>query len=362
MWMVADSLMAPQRGGLPSRLIPLPFELAAQAEAVGWTLRDVIIWRKDRTRPWSHPGKLRNGFEYVMFFVKSKKFTFNMDRIRETGNLKSWWVKYPERHNPWGMTPDNVWEIPIPVQGSWDNSALRHACPFPPELVRRMIALSSNEGDVVFDPFAGSGAVVTTAYAEGRRGLGVELNPEYVASFLATSPLEVRKKPIEVRSVSAMTRRLLELRMLKYPKDLAKQVLRSGFTSAHIKAIVMSVDTVNWKPATSSYGSISCSVIVPDEFSEMETARLLKRIEEVTEIAPLSKYGLSVRFDVKTLAAFGAASSGGSMAVYTKGRTWHAAFSLDAEEVETWLRGSGTQTIVPIISSLLVEQTLEESL
>ncbi len=208
MWVVADSLLDRRKSGSPSRLVPLPFELAAQAESVGWTLREVVIWRKDRTRPWSHHGKLRNGFEYVLFFVKSNSFTFNVDRLRDTGNLKSWWVKYPERHNPWGMSPDNVWEIPIPVQGSWDNSAFRHACPFPPELVRRMVVLSSDEGDVVFDPFAGSGAVVTGAIQEGRRGLGIELSPEYVSLFRESAPA-VRRENLESKPVSVMTQRLL---------------------------------------------------------------------------------------------------------------------------------------------------------
>jgi DNA modification methylase len=362
MWVVADSLLERRhKNGSPSRLIPLPFELAAQAESVGWTLREVVVWRKDRTRPWSHHGKLRNGFEYVLFFVKSNSFTFNVDRLRDTGNLKSWWVKYPERHNPWGMAPDNVWEIPIPVQGSWNDSAFRHACPFPPELVRRMVALSSDEGDVVFDPFAGSGAVVKGAIQEGRRGLGIELNPEYVSLFREGAPA-VRREKSELKPVSLMTQRLLELRMLKYPKELAKQVLRGGFTTSHVRAVLMEVESVNYKPARTGYGKINCSVVVADELSEIESARLSKLLSDLVGKAPLSKYGLEVHCSIVSVAEAGAKFEDSDVSIYTRGRTWHADTTLAGGRLEGWIREAGTPTIVPIISPLHVQQSLEESL
>lgn len=362
MWVVADSLMEKRRKtGSASRLIPLPFELAIQAEAVGWTLREVVIWRKDRTRPWSHHGKLRNGFEYVLFFVKSDDFIFNVDSLRDTNSLKSWWIKYPERHNPWGMAPDNVWDIPIPVQGSWDNSAFRHACPFPPELVRRMVALSSDQGDIVFDPFAGSGAVVSGANREGRRGLGTEINSEYVDLYRKTS-LEVLRPKVDPKPVSAMTQRLLELRMLKYPKELAKQILRGGFTTSQIRAILMEVESVNYRPARSGYGEISCSVVTADDISEMEVARLRKIISEASERPPLSKYGLAVRTDVILTSEIGARFEGGEVSVYRRGRTWNADFRLDGSRFGEWIRTADEPTVVPIVSPLHVRQSLEESL
>lgn len=361
MWVVADSLLDRGKAGSPSRLVPLPFELAAQAESVGWTLREVVIWRKDRTRPWSNHGKLRNGFEYVLFFVKSNSFKFNVDRLRDTGSLKSWWVKYPERHNPWGMSPDNVWEIPIPVQGSWDNSAFRHACPFPPELVRRMIVLSSDEGDVVFDPFAGSGAVVTGAYQEGRLGLGIELSKKYVSLFRGVAA-PARREKLESKPVSIMTQRLLELRMLKYPKELAKQVLRGGFTTSHVRAVLMQVESVNYKPARMGYGAIDCSVVVAEELSELENARLAKLLLEVVEKAPLSKYGLAVQCDVVSIAEAGAKFVDTDVSIYTRGRTWQADTMLAGTKLEDWIRGAGTPTVVPIVSPLHVQQSLEESL
>ena len=362
MWVIADSvLQGRQKNGAPSQLVPLPFDLAAQAKSVGWTLREVVIWRKDRTRPWSHRGKLRNGFEYVLLFVKTNNFTFNVDRLRDTRNLQSWWVKYPERHNPWGMSPDNVWEIPIPVQGSWDGSALRHACPFPHELVRRMVVLSSNEGDVVFDPFAGSGAVVSGAINEGRLGLGIELNPEYVSIFReSTTP--VRRQTPAPEPVSVMTQRLLELRMLKYPKELAKQLSREGFTAYQVRAVLMEVESVNYKPARTGYGKIDCSIVVADQLSEIEQARLSKFANDAIGRAPLSKYGLEVQCTVLSIAQAGAKFEERQVSIYTKGKTWHADVTLAGLDLEDWLRNAGIQIVVPIVSPLHVRQSLEESL
>lgn len=361
LWVVADSLLDRPRKGHPSRLVPLPFELAAQAEAVGWTLREVIIWRKDRTRPWSHRGKLRNGFEYVLFFVKTKDFVFNVDRLRDTTSLKSWWVKYPERHNPWGMTPDNVWEIPIPVQGSWDNSAARHACPFPPELVRRMLLLSSDEGDVVFDPFAGTGAVISGARREARRGLGLELNQEYISTFI-DSAVEISSKRAEAAQVGAMTQRLIELRMLKFPKELAKQILRAGLTTSKIRGIVMDVVAVNYKPANNKYAVVQCYVIVCDEFTELEYARLSKILSESVGKAPLSKYGIDAECSVATVSsAWQIIETPSAMSIYTKGNTWHAAATMSSANLTEWIRENGVPKVVPIFSPLHVQQSLEES-
>jgi hypothetical protein len=342
----------------------LPFDLAAEAAKAGWTLREVVIWRKDRTRPWSHAGKLRKGFEYVLFFVKSSSFKFNVDRLRETNGLKSWWVKYPERHNPWGMTPDNVWEIPIPVQGSWADSSIRHACPFPPELVRRMLALSSDEGDVVFDPFAGTGMVVATSETENRRALGIELNPHYVEAFRQRVRPEVvgRKAELPEQTVGLMTQRLLELRVLKYPKDLTKQLLRAGFTSSQILGVVLQVQSMNWKPAKTNYASITCTILVEDNLSEFETARLTRSIQEAGARAPLSLYGLKVQFELSTLENAFSDLGDEEMSVYTNGRTWNASHVIAAESLAAWIRDRGALPVLPVISRLRVNQSLEESL
>src|SRR5947209_2081451 len=112
LWIVADSF---SRSG---RLIPLPFDMAQRAKEAGWHLTNTLVWNKTRTLPWSGKGQLRGVFEHILFFTKSEKYKFFVDRIREPTELKRWWVKYPERYNPRGKVPTDIWTFPIPTQGS----------------------------------------------------------------------------------------------------------------------------------------------------------------------------------------------------------------------------------------------------
>ena len=69
----------------------------------------------------------------------------------------------------------NVWSIP--TQGRPD----AHFATFPDELPRRCILAGTKEGDTVLDPFAGSGTTLAVAQALGRKSVGLDLNPEYLA-------------------------------------------------------------------------------------------------------------------------------------------------------------------------------------
>lgn len=226
LWIVADTLRPkPEAGGVwPLQL--LPFQLAEEATKVGWILRDVIIWIKDKTLPWSSRGRMRNGFEYVLLFVKSDAFKYHVDRLRAPGDLEQWWVRYPERYNPQGKAPANVWAVPIPVQGSWANTTIQHACPLPADLVERMLLLSTDDGDVVLDPFAGSGVVVAEAQRLGRKGVGVELVERHVEAFRSTVLPEITERrgtdllKEQRNRRDDLERTILDLRAVKYPKVL----------------------------------------------------------------------------------------------------------------------------------------------
>jgi DNA modification methylase len=164
----------------------LPFEVADRLKDIGFTLKDVIIWDKKRTLPWTNKGEMRNVFEYIMVFSKGEEMKHEVNRIKNPKDLKKWWVKYPERYNPKGKTPSNIWEFSnrwefdIPTQGAWSDDSVRHACPFSPRLVERIISLTTDEEDTVFDPFAGTGTVPAQAKAMGRKAFGFELNEDYI--------------------------------------------------------------------------------------------------------------------------------------------------------------------------------------
>ncbi len=226
-WIVVDSF---KKGG-DIRL--LPFELAQRLKEKGLFLQDIIIWQKDKTLPWSSKGKLRNIFEYILFFTKHKKeFKYNVDRLREL-ELKKWWVKYPERYNPKGKVPSRVWEIPIPIQG-WGKAWVRHFCPFPPRLVERILLLTTDEGDVVLDPFAGSGSVLAQAKVMKRKSIGFDVNPEYKEMYKEkVLPFfkELWKKREKELAEEEKKRKYLEetiisLRKIKYPIQLIKCLMQ----------------------------------------------------------------------------------------------------------------------------------------
>ena len=179
LWIVIDTFKRDQA------VVTLPFDLVQKLKDVGWKLQEIIIWKKDKTVPWSSKGFMQRKFEYVLFFSKGDNYKTNKDQVRiyDTQQLKKWWVKYPERYNPKGKALDEIWEFPIPVQGSWGTEYIRHFCPLPKEMVATMISISTDEDDVVFDPFAGSGTVMSQSAYMKRLYLGIELNPKYIEMF-----------------------------------------------------------------------------------------------------------------------------------------------------------------------------------
>lgn len=363
MWIVADTMMSGPKGGRPSALIPLPFALSDRASQAGWTLRDVIVWHKDRTRPWASPGKLRNAFEYVLFFVKTNDFKYHVDRLRDVRGMKSWWVKYPERHNPWGMTPDNVWDIPIPVQGSWASNELRHACPFPDELVRRMIELSTDDGDTVFDPFAGSGMVPAVAESLGRKPLGTEINEDFraiYASHIRPSVLQQDLAPLDVDSLD-ISATLLALRVLKFPKTLASQIMRAGIPREGILALVVLPDAFDLAPRSSPYAAFDCIVVVNNTVSTefMESVRFT--IDKALAQPPLSKWAVSPRVSICKLDdAVSGLDPDQVLSIYESGRTWKSAGKLETGQVADWIENARRTGVPVVLSPLHVSVELED--
>lgn len=180
LWIVADTIKCKGEVKL------FPFDLARILQNHGprkRILQDVIIWNKDKTLPWSHRGKLRNIFEYGLFFTKTNRFKYCLSAVRNLDEIREWWVRYPERYSPLGKAPAGTWEFKIPRQGSWGENWVRHFCPFPPDLVRRIIQLTTDRNDIVFDPFAGSGVVLAQAKSMNRRYVGIDISDKYRGMF-----------------------------------------------------------------------------------------------------------------------------------------------------------------------------------
>ena len=299
LWLIADTVKSASadRG----RVVPLPFELVARAESVGWILHDVIIWRKDRTLPWSHRGQLRNAFEYVLFLVKGPGFKYHLERIRQPEGLEDWWKRYPERYSPLGAAPTNVWDFPIPLQGSWSDGMLRHQCPLPRDLVRRIVDLCSDVGDVVCDPFAGVGTVPAVAAGMGRDFFGIEQSSAFVEQFYSiVLPDELRSTRGVIVSprVDAFALLIARLRHAKLPRVLARSLRAADID---FRAVVVQADVqLPSKTGATSVGRQTLTV-----FADARTVDLVRRhAERSLRRPPLSKFGIEVDLRVSDLTSW----------------------------------------------------------
>ena len=174
----------------------LTWDLRTTLEVVdnGWKLVERMVWNKVTTAPGAFLFGFRDNFEDVLVFSRESEEPFCWNN-RDVGTPRINWNR-PEvtrRVGPGGRTvraesqrkaqchertsPSTVLDI---VAGNrWHRQAHGHPSTFPPALPRFFIRLLSNPGDVVLDPFAGSGTTLAVALEEGRKAVGVELKPEY---------------------------------------------------------------------------------------------------------------------------------------------------------------------------------------
>jgi len=149
--------------------------------------------------------------ESILHFRKSNKFIFNVDEVRVPYNAHT--LKYPSHPqakssqygngksylwtpHPKGAKPKDVFEIPTLTNNSWERE--KHPTQKPVELVKKCILASSNTGDLVLDPFGGSGTTYAVAEAFDRKWLGSEKSTDY--SNLIVNRLNNRE---HIRRISA---------------------------------------------------------------------------------------------------------------------------------------------------------------
>lgn len=307
LWVVADTF---KRKG---ELVLFPFDIAKILNGIGWILKDIIIWDKGKTLPWSKKGYLRNTFEYILFFVKSNRFKYYIERIRDPNDLKKWWVQYPERYNPMGKVPKNIWKIPIPTQGSFNNTNFRHFCPFPPEIVEKILLLTTNKNDVVLDPFAGSGMVLAQANVMERRYIGFDIKPEYKDMYknevkeIVSKRWELIKDKIKdlESGRNQLQSKIHRLRLLKYPKVLVKR-LNNELKDQDIKeipipkVIIAIKKKFNSDDIRKSHHFLKINIfMIYKNLDDVIREEIKDLANEVINRKPLSKYGILSKVIIK---------------------------------------------------------------
>jgi DNA modification methylase len=180
-------------------------ELKVDAEhKIGFAMRSWVVWYY--TFGVNCTKKFSRSHVHLFHFVKDENnFTFNAEdpqiRVPSARAL----VYADKRANPAGRLPDDTWvlrpqDLPEgfqPTDDTWYYARVAgtfkerqgfHGCQMPEQLLGRIIRASSNAGDVVLDPFAGSGTTLAVAKKLGRKWIGCELSEEYVRA--ATERLE----------------------------------------------------------------------------------------------------------------------------------------------------------------------------
>lgn len=288
LWIIIDTFRKDQE------VLTLPFDLVAKIKSIGWMLRDIIIWKKERTLPWTHEGSTRKIFEYILVLSKgSNKFRYDPDKHREITDLKKWWVRYPERYNPRGKSLEEIWCYDIPTQGSWGDSYIRHFCPLPTELVSRIIQLTTLTKDVVFDPFAGSGTVPTVSHLLNRSYIGIELNPEYIRMF--ENHLDAEKKRIkEESSINDLLDRddfeqkIINLRVLKFGRLILRNLKK---THPKQKIQIFAYRSPTHPESGTKFKHYSAEYIISIS-EESSKTQIFEEINAMCSKPPLSKFGI----------------------------------------------------------------------
>ena len=148
------------------------------------TVRSRITWQREKGR--GAAANWKNGMEDIWFATVSDDYTFHVDDVRqrrqviapyrENGKPKDW--EETEKGRFRDTCPSNFWDdISIPYWSMAENTA--HPAQKPEKLMAKLILASSSEGDLVLDPFAGSGTSAVTAAKLGRHFVGIERSEQY---------------------------------------------------------------------------------------------------------------------------------------------------------------------------------------
>jgi len=195
-WIVSDATINGSESGTS-------FRQALYFKDIGFNLHDTMIWEKDT---FSFPDKLRyrSCFEYMFILSKGKPKTFNpiTDRINKYAGNKVHGTSRRKngkifiKSNIGTITKEkgvrfNIWKSP-----NEKNNIYNHPAPFPEKIVNDHIITWSNEKDLIYDCFMGSGTTAKTSILNNRNWIGSEISINYVK--IANKRIELLKSQIKL--------------------------------------------------------------------------------------------------------------------------------------------------------------------
>ena len=148
----------------PKDLIGVPWRLAFALQDAGWWLRSEVIWHKPNAHPESVRDRPTKAHETVFLLSKNKDYFYDVDTVRGPNDRRL----------------RTVWDINTEPRRRDDCGVEDHPAVMPLTLAARCVAITSKPGDMVLDPYAGSGTTLLAARALGRKWAGIELNPAFV--------------------------------------------------------------------------------------------------------------------------------------------------------------------------------------
>jgi len=182
-------------------LIGIPWMLAFALRADGWYLRQDIIWHKPNPMPESVKDRCTKAHEYIFLLSKSKNYYYDNEAIKEP--VKQDWGTRDRTNGKYhnegtGLQPHSgltksytkknkrsVWSVTKkPYKGA-------HFATFPPELIEPCIKAGSEVGDIILDPFMGSGTTAMVAKMLDRYYIGCELHEDYGNLIQERVPINV---------------------------------------------------------------------------------------------------------------------------------------------------------------------------